>query len=280
MSESIQHRRVSPQIKEKGQYLVAFGLVAVVLWIVDLPLFVILFFGLFAYFASRVMTSRPQNGTRDIFEFYLAAHEIVCDEDRRWYGFEIRDVIARGEKLSQELAQVPPLVQFSLGALYAKAGDHRRAVDALLPLKNSDAPSEEQIMEPSPELRHYVRILRRIESEAEDAPRTSKAIKDLEHLRRTRLDDMLAENAELRDRAMIAEAANDNDRAKAISDGREFSDVIDLTKQPDETSSGSVPLPVLVADITDVKRGHAEDPFGNRKPISEVLQDIYDKKVQ
>ena len=33
-----------------------------------------------------------------IFDFYIAAEAILRDEERRWYGFEVTEVIATGEK--------------------------------------------------------------------------------------------------------------------------------------------------------------------------------------
>ena len=35
-----------------------------------------------------------------IFEFYVAADAILREEDRRWYGFEIAEVIEHGESCS------------------------------------------------------------------------------------------------------------------------------------------------------------------------------------
>jgi hypothetical protein len=53
-----------------------------------------------------------------MFEFYIAADAILRDEDRRWYGFEVAEVIEEGELVFEGMADPPPLHLFALGALH------------------------------------------------------------------------------------------------------------------------------------------------------------------
>src|SRR5205085_4472626 len=118
-------------LRENTQYAVAFGVIAMMLFAVGFPLFVIFFFGIFAYFLWKTFSTPSHNGTREIFEFYLSANELLRDDERRWFGFEMQEVIVRGERILQFMNGAPPLVYFTLGALYNKAGDHKSAVNHL-----------------------------------------------------------------------------------------------------------------------------------------------------
>src|SRR5678809_1699799 len=53
-----------------------------------------------------------------IFDFYIAADAILREEERRWYGFEITEVIEQGEGLLETIPDAPPLNYFVIGALY------------------------------------------------------------------------------------------------------------------------------------------------------------------
>src|ERR1051325_11170731 len=66
-----------------------------------------------------------------MFDFYIAADAILRDEERRWYGFEIAEVIEHGESLLDILPDPPPLNYFALGALYQRLGNHTAAVEYL-----------------------------------------------------------------------------------------------------------------------------------------------------
>ncbi len=57
-----------------------------------------------------------------VFEFYVAADAILREEERRWYGFEIAEVIEHGESLLDVMPDPPPLTCFALGALYQTVG--------------------------------------------------------------------------------------------------------------------------------------------------------------
>ena len=126
-NNKLAERKPTELIKEKSQYAIAFGVIAMMLYITGFPLFVIFFFGILAFFIWKTLSAPSTNGTREIFEFYLLANDILRDDERRWYGFEIQEVIARGERILKYLKGAPPLVFFTLGALYNKIGDHQSA---------------------------------------------------------------------------------------------------------------------------------------------------------
>src|SRR5688572_31452341 len=101
------------------------------LLVAGFPVFVIFFFGIFAYFLLRMFSAGSRSETREIFEFYLSANEILRDDERRWFGFEINEVIKRGEEIVKRMTGAPPLVHFALGALHNKAGNYKAAVSNL-----------------------------------------------------------------------------------------------------------------------------------------------------
>src|SRR5215204_4814216 len=66
-----------------------------------------------------------------VFDFYIAADAILREEERRWYGFEIAEVIEHGESLLEIMPDPPPLNYFALGALYHRLGNHQATVEYL-----------------------------------------------------------------------------------------------------------------------------------------------------
>ena len=64
-----------------------------------------------------------------IFDFYIAADAILREEERRWYGFEIAEVIEHGESLLEIMPDPPPLNYYALGALYHRLGNHQASVE-------------------------------------------------------------------------------------------------------------------------------------------------------
>lgn len=279
MSDSQLQKRGSWSIKERGQYLLAFGVVASMLLVTGFPVFVIFFFGVFAYFLVRMFSSGSRSETREIFEFYLTANEILRDDERRWYGFEINDAIRRGEQIIQRMSGAPPLVHFALGALQNKAGDHKAAIAHLAYIVENSGSDESSFAFPSDELRNYVKILRKIEREPADAPLTSAAVRALERARKIRAKSLLEDS---RDKFSAIPVVNETpareiDRARTdFDDEARFTDVTFQDGQtPDAASSGNGER------LTGRKaRKEKTDPFVDRKPISEVLHDIYDKNIQ
>ena len=104
MNETSLQKRLPTSIREKGQYALALVVIASMLVVTNIPVFVIFFFGIFAYFVIRMFSTGPRNETREIFEFYLSANEILRDDDRRWYGFEIQET---GVESAERLQRLP-----------------------------------------------------------------------------------------------------------------------------------------------------------------------------
>ena len=283
MSDTQLQRRNKGALKEKGQYLLAFSVVASMLLVAGFPLFVIFFFGIFAYFLLRMFSSGSRSETREIFEFYLTANEMLRDDERRWYGFELNEAIRRGEDIVRRLRPAPPLVHFALGALQNKSGDHKAAVGNLSYVVENSASDEKSFVAASPELQSYVRVLRKIEREPTDAPLTSAAVRALERARKFRAASMLEESRRqfaavplIVDTPIALEAAE----KRASEHGR-----------PPTTEHISYLHSDGFASETDQRRNGNDhqkpkakdekaDPFVDRKSISEVLHDIYDKNVQ
>lgn len=296
MSENnkLVERKPTELIKEKSQYAIAFGVIAMMLYITGFPLFVIFFFGILAFFIWKTLSTPPTNGTREIFEFYLRANDILRDDERRWYGFEIQEVIALGERILKYMKGAPPLVYFTLGALYNKMGDHQSAEKHLAYVAENETSDEKNFVYPSPELRAYVKTLRKIEREPAEAPLMSAAVRALERARRNRTKSLLENSRDALRQIEFKKVEADLERKhrKELSDQSEpkpFVSIVSETvqkeveaqakKQADneelkyQTTNGSAPK-------KEKRRREKsnEDDFGNRKTISEVLHDIYDSK--
>lgn len=253
------------------------------LMVAGFPSLVIVFFGIFAFFLWKIFSSGSRNETREIFEFYLSANEMLRDDDRRWYGFEMQETISRGERILQTVNGAPPLVYFTLGALYHKIGDHKTAVRNLEYVLENEGADEAAYIHPSPEMRNYVRILRKIEREPAEAPLTSAAVRALERSRKNRGRTLLeysrqqAEEADSRqeekvfDKELSAAAPVGDKPSVENANGKENRDrpLLDRTQKAAERKQENAG-----------KKREEEDPFTHRKPISEVLHDIYDKNIQ
>lgn len=288
-------KKNSDALKEKTQYALAFGVIATMLFVAGFPMFVIFFFGIFAYFLWKTFSSPSPNGTREIFEFYLSANEILRDDERRWFGFEVQEVVARGERILQFMNGAPPLVHFTLGALYNKLGDHKSAVNHLSYIVENENADEATYVYPSPELRNYVRILRKIEREPAEAPQTSAAVRALERARRNRAKTILESS-----RAQLAEQ-NRKQRENAIAAKKLKAEIAaPQNGEPAMPKSITEEIPETIApngnkaaESSEIQQTGAEnqpkikkkkdkpneDLFANRKPITEVLHDIYDRKA-
>ncbi|MGI8469455.1 MAG: hypothetical protein ACR2N3_13480 [Pyrinomonadaceae bacterium] len=289
MSENALQKKPAESIREKTQYALAFGVIATMLFAVGFPSFIIVFFAIFAFFLWKTFASASPNGTREIFEFYLSANEILRDDERRWFGFEIQDVIGRGERIVQLMNGAPPLVYFTLGALYNRAGDHKSAVNHLAFVVENTNADEKKYLYATPELKSYVRILRKIEREPAEAPQTSAAVRALERARRNRGKAILEESRnavqemEKQKPAQIAEQRNSfpaeiyNQRESLTVDAENGSARRDefikhvvepAPSQPDRKNFSENGKPKKKTDGN----------FAPRRPISEVLHDIYDDK--
>jgi hypothetical protein len=282
VSDSQLQKRAPSALKERGQYLLAFAVVGSMLLVAGFPVFVIFFFGIFAYFLLRMFSSGSRSETREIFEFYLTANEILRDDERRWYGFEIHEAISRGEDIVQRMSGAPPLVHFALGALQNKVGNHKAAVSNLAYVVENTSSDETAYVYPTPELRNYVKVLRKIEREPADAPLTSSAVRALERARKLRAKTLLEES-----RTKFAEHPPVPETQKVLS----APEAISVTYQTNgTTANGGEEKEATVEDTAREQnqrqprsrkaRKENSDPYSDRKSISEVLHDIYDKNVQ
>jgi hypothetical protein len=284
VSDNKLERRPSGALKEKGQYALAFVVVAAMLVVTNIPVFVIFFFGIFAYFVVKMFSSGTGNETREIFEFYLAANDILRDDDRRWYGFEIKEAIDRGESILHRMNAAPPLVRFTLGALYNKFGDHKSAVNHLSQVVENPHAEESAYVHPTPELRSYVKILRKIEREPADAPLTSAAVRALERARHTRGKALLEHS---RTEFATAEPKILLEEAKAKQNSQEQAEAV-VSVEESKNGHPAEPQPVTIAQTFNSNSGTngskrkrngkptKEEEYADRKSISEVLHDIYD----
>src|SRR5437764_3840437 len=132
-----------------------------------------------------------------IFDFYVAADAILREEDRRWYGFEIAEVIEHGESLLELMPDPPPLAYFTLGALHHRLGNHQAAAEYLSHVTPDEQYDETHRISPSPQLRRYVTMLRRIEYYPSTAPQTLAAVRSLERARQRSAEKMLLETRNL-----------------------------------------------------------------------------------
>jgi hypothetical protein len=273
-------KRMPATIVEKGQYALAIVVVGAMLVVAGFPAFVVFFFGIFAYFLWKIFSSGSRSETREIFEFYLAANEILRDDERRWYGFEIREIIDRGNRIVRTMSGAPPLIYFALGALHHKIGDHKDAATNLASALENEQSDELNFVFPSPELRNYVRVLRKIEREPAEAPMTSSAVRSLERARRIRGNSLLEESRrrmqEMEDAAKLKLLTEETvDAVPAIyNNGHSSESVVERVKAEDAKSE-----PAPEHSKRRRKDKSAETRFSDRKPISEVLHDIYDSNT-
>ncbi len=140
------------------------------LYVVGFPVLILTFFGALTFFVWRAVIGGLRLESRPIFEFYLLANEILRDDGRRWFGFEIKDTIERGEGIIRSMATAPPLVHFALGALYQRIDDHTLAIKHLAEAIEGSTSDEAAIVFPTDELRDYVRLLRKIERSPAESP--------------------------------------------------------------------------------------------------------------
>jgi hypothetical protein len=182
--------------REAAQRLLAIIIIMAMLGVMGIPFSVIIFFATVTFFIWRAVQHTEHQETGRIFEFYIAANDVLRDEERHWFGFEIAEVIERGEQVLHTMHDPPPLIYFALGALYHKAGDHEAAAEHLSYIVENDLSDERHRYAPSAELRRYVHILRKLEREPTVAPQTMAAIRSLDRARHHRAAFMLAESRE------------------------------------------------------------------------------------
>jgi len=181
-----------------------------------------------------------------IFEFYVAADAILREEERRWYGFEISEVIEHGENMLEIMPDPPPLAYFTLGALYQRLGNHAAAVQYLARLNEDELNDETHRLAPSAQLRRYVTMLRRLEYHPAAEPQTLAAIRNLERSRQRSAAKMLTESRE------------------SLFTAAKTAPVVEAKPEPkEEQFPASAPLSSISAP----------------PPISAVLRDIYQEET-
>jgi hypothetical protein len=239
--------------KETAQRLLAILIIMAMLGVMGIPFSVIIFFATVTFFIWRAVQHTEHQETGRIFEFYIAANDVLRDEERHWFGFEIAEVIERGEHILHSMSDPPPLIYFALGALYHKAGDHEAAAEHLSYIVENDLSDERHRLAPSTELRRYVHILRKLEREPTVAPQTMAAIRSLDRARHNRAAFMLAESRE---------------RLNLIS---KLNPATSVAASSHQASSGTDPA--MRPETSRRQSAHAPPP-----PIAEVLRDLYEEE--
>lgn len=257
----IEKAREPEKLKQKVKYASALGLMGVALLAMGFPLFLVIFLGVFGFLLWKIFTFSPVPLTRDVyevFEFYLAAHEILRDNKKHWFGFEIKEAIAKGEQLISFFPDfAPPLLYFTVGALYYKIGNYKLAEDYLTKVVEKQEFNEISCLKPSEEIRIYTKILRKIENNPSEAPLTVSAIEALEKLRRNRAGKLLKEARKKVEEMAKAEELNET---KLLEQDKKAAETPKLLQASVKEANSNVP---------EVGRP--------RKPISELLHDIYDE---
>jgi hypothetical protein len=241
--------------REALQRILAIIIIIAMLGVMGIPPSVIIFFTVITYFIYRAVQRSEHQETGRIFEFFISANEILRDEERRWYGFEIMEVIERGERVLHSMSDPPPLIYFALGALYNHAGDHQAAVEHLSYVVENDLADERHRLKPSPELSRYVHILRKLEREPSEAPMTMAAIRSLDRARRQRAAHLLAES-------------------------RERLEAIPALTQPAQPAPNSVMEHIMSQPESQARRAATPRRPGAQPPppIAEVLRDVYEEE--
>lgn len=189
-------------------------------------------------FLIWVVSHRSQaRDMEEIFNFYVAAEAILRDDERRWYAFEIVEVIDDGEHAFDFMPDCPTLHLFALGALYHRIGKYEATVEYLRRAIDDEIYDERQNIGPSEQLRLYVTMLREIEANPTMAPQKLAAVRSLERMRRRHASTLLQD----------CRAALQNSGAPTR-----------IESAPASAESHQLPKAATV-----------------RPPISEVLHDVY-----
>ena len=146
-------------------------------------------------FVVWAVSRRAQNKQiEQIFNFYVSADAILRDDERQWYGFEVVEVIDDGERVFGFMSDCPALHLFALGALYHRIGKYDASAEYLSRVLEDELYDERQNTMPSTQLRRYVTMLRRLETNPALAPQTLAAVRSLERMRRRQAARLLQES--------------------------------------------------------------------------------------
>src|SRR5215217_6179825 len=111
--------------QETAQRLIAVVVIMAMLGMMGIPLTVILFFATVVYFVWRAVQRSEQQDVKNIFDFYVAANEILRDEASRTNpSAELRryvDVLRRIEREPNEAPQTTAAIRSLERARRARA---------------------------------------------------------------------------------------------------------------------------------------------------------------
>lgn len=247
---------MTSQGREAIQRLLAIIVIVAMLGVMGIPFPVIIFFATVTYFIWRAIQQSERQDTGRIFEFYIHANDILREEERHWYGFEIAEVIERGERVLHSMSDPPPLLHYVLGALYQQAGDHEAAIEHLTFVVDNEQADERHRFAPSAELRRYVNILRKLEREPTEAPQTMAAIRSLERARRHRAAELLAQS---RERMQTVQSISQSPATARAT----LKESVPGAEAPQSVTAPNAKRPTVLV----------QPP-----PISDVLRDVYEEE--
>jgi len=210
------------------------------------PMIMVLFTGMcfvIWLFARRAQAREVER----IFDFYIAADAVLREEERRWYGFEISEVIEHGESLLEIMPDPPPLNYYALGALYQRLGNHAACAEYLSKVMEDERYDETHRTAPSPQLRRYVSMLRRIEYQPSLAPQTLAAVRSLERARQRNASRLLSESRELADAQVLKAEKPLTEEVTAVRSEPSFSPSLPLGE-----ISAPPPITTVLHDVYDV----------------------------
>jgi hypothetical protein len=267
--------------KETTQAVLVSGVIILMLYAVGFPMFLLFFLGIVIFFFYKIFGGQQKQlgGTHEIFEFFLNANDILRDDERNWFGFEIQEIIQRGERILRAMPDPPPLLYFTLGSLYNKVGNHKAAIEYLAYISENETSDEKNRSVASPELRHYVQILRKIEQNPAEAPKMSAAVRALERARRNRVTSILENSRkemwllEEKRQSLLESKSNDDNILQSINE-EAHENVTNNQNQVENQMN--TPLTEVFNQEKSSQNGKQKEE--KRQSISEVLYDIYDKK--
>jgi vacuolar-type H+-ATPase subunit H len=276
--EKIENRN---KTKETTQAVLVSGVIILMLYAVGFPMFLLFFLGIVVFFFYKLVggNQKQLGSTHEIFEFFLSANDILRDDERRWFGFEVQEIIQRGERILRAMPDPPPLLYFTLGSLYNKVGNHKTAIEYLAYITENDTSDEKNRSVASPELRHYVQILRKIEQNPAEAPKMSAAVRALERARRNRATSIL-ENS--RNETWLLEEKRQSLLEAKSNDDKILHSIHEHAHEhvKENYSEKESPIKTSLSEVFNEEKPsqNGKQKQEKRQSISEVLYDIYDKK--
>ena len=187
---------------------------------------ILILFATGVVFLVLLVNRRSQNRqVEEIFNFYVAAEAILRDDERRWYAFEVVEVIDDGERVFGCMTDCPTLHLFALGALYQRIGKHEATAEYLGRVLEDELYDERRNTRPSTQLRQYVSMLRRLEANPAIAPEKLAAVRSLERMRRRQASRLLQESRAVQT-TVKEEPAVQPESAKAVAASYQDSGVV------------------------------------------------------